>query len=90
MSIEPLYLREIVRSALREDISWGDRTTRGVLLDPPMNATGWITRREDRAVAGVDLNSFGAFTYSSMSIEMTIKVAPRKAVNSGGSDEEGD
>lgn len=82
MRIDPLHLREIVRSALREDIGWGDRTTGSVLPAPPMEATGWISTREDCVVAGVDV-AMAIFSILSPQARCTATAADGDAVKAG-------
>ncbi|HUX06442.1 MAG TPA: carboxylating nicotinate-nucleotide diphosphorylase [Acidobacteriota bacterium] len=82
MIIDPLHLREIVRHALREDIGWGDRTTRSVLPQPPMDATGNITTREDCVVAGIGVAEV-IFAILSGSARTTTHAVDGDAVKAG-------
>ncbi len=82
MNIDPLHLREIVRNALREDIGWGDRTTRSVLPQPPMDASGWISVREDCVVAGVSVATM-VFTLLSAAARCSAAAADGDAVEGG-------
>jgi nicotinate-nucleotide pyrophosphorylase (carboxylating) len=82
MKIDPLHLREIVRSTLREDLGWGDRTTQSVLPHPPIAATGWITTREDCVVAGIEVAT-AIFTQLSPSARCTALAADGDLVQAG-------
>jgi nicotinate-nucleotide pyrophosphorylase (carboxylating) len=82
MIIDPLHLREIVRHALREDIGWGDRTTRSVLPQPPMDAIGNIFTREDCVVAGTGVAEM-IFTILSSAARTTSHAADGDAVKAG-------
>jgi nicotinate-nucleotide pyrophosphorylase (carboxylating) len=82
MIIDPLHLREIVRHALREDIGWGDRTTRSVLPQPPMEATGNIFTREDCVVAGIGVAEM-IFSILSGAARTTSHAADGDAVKAG-------
>jgi len=82
MTIDPLHLREIARNALREDIGWGDRTTRAVLPQPPTDATGHIITREDCIVAGIQVAEV-IFAILSPSARTTANAADGDAVEAG-------
>ena len=80
--LDPLHLREIVRNSLREDIGWGDRTTRAVLPHPPADATGYIVVREDCVVAGIQVAE-AIFAALSPQARTTANAADGDAVKAG-------